>query len=360
MGKRRHGNRYEYKGFALGWRGAVAVAEYSDSQTGKRVRVRLGTARNQAEGRTLLERYANAHSAVDMQSREPTVGDLWRAWLSDRLRDGLDNTIYAYNWRVMEPAFGHRIATTITADECRNYASARFAAGRRPATVHTELSRLRHCLRWAEARRLIDRAPYVWVPQPGKSRSLVVSPEEMMRLIEGARAPHVHLFIVLAISTGARHRAILELTWDRVDFVRGTVSYEGEEMRDPMSKSWRKGRATVLMNRTLRSALENAYPGRQSNYVVEHGGKPLKSIKDGFKAAVLRAGLDPKVTPHTIRHSVATMARARGADLEKVAHMLGHTDSATTRLIYSHLDAGYSAEVVDLIDIGRGNESDDN
>ncbi|MEM9029171.1 MAG: tyrosine-type recombinase/integrase [Pseudomonadota bacterium] len=95
--------------------------------------------------------------------------------------------------------------------------------------------------------------------------------------------------------------------------------------------------------------LKLAYKGRQSECVIRHGGRGLKEIRDGFAAACRRAGL-VGVKPHTIQHPITTLARNRGAEVQHVAHLLGHRDSKTTELIYSHLDAEFSAGVVELIE----------
>lgn len=287
------------------------------------------------------------------QAAAKTIGALWALWLEDRAKDGFSNTLYEHNWKTMQPFFAHRTPATLTRDDCRTWARQRFAAGRSPWTVNTQLARLRACMHWAAENNYLQKAPPVWVPSRGKHRTRVLSFDEVRKLIEGAGDPHVYLFIVLAVTTGARHMAILDLIWDRVDFEKGLISYDENLPPDPMSKAWRKGRATVPLGRVAREALERAFKGRQTTHVIEHGGKRLKSVREGFANATQRAGLGTwaphpekpdvqvwktDVTPHTLRHTVATWSRERGVELARVAQLLGHADERTTSLIYTHAD----------------------
>jgi integrase len=294
---------------------------------------------------------ADALKALAQQQARHTVGDLWAMWLAERAKDGLSNTIYNANWKALGATFAGRSWDRITTDDCREYARNRFAAGIAPATVNTELSRLRSCLHWAESMNHIGRPPKIWVPSPGKPRDIVLAPDEAAKLIAAARQGdfHVGVFTVLLFATGGRHSAILDLTWDRIDFDRGVINLEDNLPPDPMHKTWRKGRAEVVMSKMARAVLMEAYAGRTCAHVVEHGGRRLKSVREGFANAVRRAELPDDITPHVIRHTVASWQQGKVATAF-TAQLLGHRDEGTTRKVYQHPTAELTRPAIEVID----------
>jgi hypothetical protein len=61
-------------------------------------------------------------------------------------------------------------------------------------------------------------------------------------------------------------------------------------------------------------------------------------VRRVFDPAVTRAGLgDLGVTPHKLRHTAASLAIARGADVNVVQTMLGHKSASMTLDVYGHL-----------------------
>jgi len=67
----------------------------------------------------------------------------------------------------------------------------------------------------------------------------------------------------------------------------------------------------------------------------------FKLIKD----LAARAGIKKNVSPHTLRHSFATVLVDAGADLRAIQQLLGHK-SITTTEIYAHLDRSYLSDII--------------
>src|SRR3546814_15416457 len=106
---------------------------------------------------------------------------------------------------------------------------------------------------------------------------------------------------LLGLYTMARPSAILELTWDRVDFERRLI-----DLNPAGRKQTAKRRPVVKMNDELFEAMQESYTARPITHDVEHGGKPVANITTAFQAARDRRGVD--VTPYMIRHSGADWA----------------------------------------------------
>ncbi|HEV3203034.1 MAG TPA: site-specific tyrosine recombinase XerD [Gemmataceae bacterium] len=88
----------------------------------------------------------------------------------------------------------------------------------------------------------------------------------------------------------------------------------------------------------LRPRLVRSHP--EAHWVfVSRGGRALtrEMLWILVKKYVLRAGLNAKVSPHTLRHSFATHLLAGGADLRTVQELLGHANIRTTQH-YTHVD----------------------
>jgi len=79
-------------------------------------------------------------------------------------------------------------------------------------------------------------------------------------------------------------------------------------------------------------------------FLNRFGGRPsTRSVDRLFKKYLLQSGLAEKVTPHTIRHSIATHWLEKGMDLKTIQTLLGHA-ALTTTTIYTHVSTRLKKE----------------
>lgn len=261
--------------------------------------------------------------------RLETVADIMETYLADR--DGIATAPerLRFAWKALKPTFGHLRPDQIDRDLCRRYAATR---GGKVGTVIKELTVLRAGLRWQNK----HTPAQIEIPSGDPPRDRHLTRDEYGRLLGVAASPHVRLFIVLALASAGRAAAILGLTWDRVDFVRGQIALGPDIGR-------RKGRATVPMNDTARAALLEAQKAALSPYVIEYAGKRVTSIKKAFARTAKKAGM-PDVTPHVLRHTAAVWMVEAGVSMDMVAQYLGHSDSRITQKVYARFQPGFMAD----------------
>jgi integrase len=149
------------------------------------------------------------------------VSDLWKQYLADRRADRKDVTRQENAWKHLHHFFGERLGDDVDKDSCRQYSTLRQRLGAAPGTVRTELEYLRACLNLRYGR----GHNRVWLPSGSPPRDRYLTREELEQLLGNIATPHVRLFVILAITTGARMGAILELKWDQVDFKHRTVNF---------------------------------------------------------------------------------------------------------------------------------------
>jgi integrase len=344
MGK--HWRKYVVGKYRLGQLHGEAVVCWRDEKGPHRRR--LGV-HSEIEARAALDTWVR--NVTLLKERESkTVEDIWTAYKADREKDGKLIANFDNDWKALKPRFGNLEIGAVTADVCRDYAKERFEAGRSPSTIWTELTRLRSCINWAGKRHIVTMIPYVWVPTKPAGRTRVMTVDEVKALIAACKMPHLRLFVILAITTGGRSGAICQLLWVNVDFEAGTIDLRSTETINPLTKRAHKGRAVVAMTAEARAALLEAQKGAISDYVIEWNGEPVKKIRKAFAAACKSAGLKG-VTPHVLRHTVATWLDEDGIPIERISKMLGHRDPKTTRTIYSKPGAEVLRPAADVIDL---------
>ena len=156
----------------------------------------------------------------------------------------------------------------------------------------------------------------------------------------------------LFTSEAKRDRAMLELLYasgmrisELVALNMGDVNLEGDYFVRCFGKG-RKERIIPLYEQvimTIKEYLEKDRPkllhGKKDNALFLNA-RGERLTRQGFwqklKEYAKTAGLDNKISPHTLRHSFATHMLSGGADLRSVQELLGHANISTTQ-VYTHL-----------------------
>jgi integrase len=166
----------------------------------------------------------------------------------------------------------------------------------------------------------------------------VLTHEEERKLVEAA-APHFKPVIVVAINTAMRRGELLDLQWEQVDLVTGTITVRHSK----------NGRVRhVPLNRTAQEALLSI-PEPHTGHVFRYRGAPIQDTKTAFLKAVKRAGISP-CRFHDLRHTAATRLVLAGVDLATVKELLGHASISTT-MRYAHPSPPHKREAVARLEL---------
>lgn len=177
-------------------------------------------------------------------------------------------------------------------------------------------------------------APAVWMPPPSRPRDRYLTREEVGKLLDHIETPHVRLFVILALATGARMSALLDLTWDRVNLDRRVI-----DLNPAGRHETNKRRAVVPINERAHAALTKALEGALTDYVIEYGGGPVKSVKKAIQAAAIRSGVP--CSAHVFRHTAGVWMAEADVPMQKIAQYLGHTSTRVTETTYARYSPNY-------------------
>jgi integrase/recombinase XerC len=220
------------------------------------------------------------------------------------------------------------------------------------ASVARRLSELRSFGRFLEREDIVHANPF----------RVVVSPKLPKRLPKAISvADTVALLSAPDITTpqGIRDRAILDVLYSgglRVSELTG-LNLSGFDPRRKELLVWGKGakERIALLGQPAVSALQAYIEGGRSQlvrntatdalFLNRSGGRlTTRSVMSLLKKYSRLAGLEKRVTPHTLRHTFATHLLDGGADLRSVQELLGHALLATTQ-VYTYISQNRAREV---------------
>lgn len=282
----------------------------------------------------------------------PGDGDLIVRFLDTLwLEDGLgEKTRQAYRsdliqlsrWLRSRP--GDMLLKEVTRGDLLAWISRGMAEGRKASTAARRLSGLRRFYRYLLREGAIAEDPTLRIDSPRLPRRLpdTLSEEDVETLL---REPDPGLALELRdramleilYACGLRVSELVSLRVDQVNLRQGVVRVVGKGNRERLVPLGEE--AVDWLLRYLREGRGEMLRGRASDALFP-GSRPEAMSRQAFwyriRHYAARAGIQRKLSPHTLRHAFATHLLNHGADLRVVQMLLGHSDLSTTQ-IYTHV-----------------------
>lgn len=224
---------------------------------------------------------------------------------------------------------------TITA-----YLSTLQKEGRSAATIARRSAALKSFYQYLvrEERISCDPTANLESPKPPKRLPHVLSVTEIERLLaqpDTSRPAGLRdrAMLEMLYATGLRVSELITLDVNHVNLDRGYIRCMGKGSRERMVPLGSVAAEAVAAYLSRGRNVLIREPGVKALFVNQHG---RRLTRQGFwkilKKYAQQAGLETKITPHTLRHSFATHLLDNGADLRSIQAMLGHADISTTQI----------------------------
>ena len=220
------------------------------------------------------------------------------------------------------------------------------------STIHRKAACLRSFYKHLRRDELIADDPTAVLTAPRRAKKLpqVLNYAEVQKLLASPRgdeptALRDRALLEVMYACGLRASETIGLELADIDLRQGFLRARGKGSKERIVPLGRKAIAAISVYlRGGRAKLVGE--GHEAKLFVNFRGGPLS--RQGLYKIVQRharaAGLDGKLSPHTLRHSFATHLLAGGCDLRAVQEMLGHADISTTQM-YTHLSGEQLKEV---------------
>jgi len=215
-------------------------------------------------------------------------------------------------------------------------------------TINKELIYVQSFLNWCRKEKKIPVQRFEWTKLDyRRPKPTILSPQETVRFMAAADdEPLYKAFFLCLYTLGFRFSEAAYLR--RRDVDRSTMTVRaiqkgGSEKIEPLNiyldqalkrlEKWKPKepkRGKPLVH----------YPNKEGYYFVSlRTGRPISNVKKAIVRVATKAGITKHITPHTLRHSIATHMLASGKNIRTIQDMLGHADIESTTW-YTHVVTG--------------------
>lgn len=215
------------------------------------------------------------------------------------------------------------------------------------ATMARKIATLRSFYKWAERRGVAAINPMTVIRTPRQAKRLPksITIEQVERLLAAPGDADVlgrrdRAMLETLYSTGLRVSELVGLNNEDLDLGAEALHVRGKGKKErivPLGSH-----ALLAINRYLEMLRQeprfaSADLTKKPLFVNKHGTRlSSRSVRRKLDKYLIQVGLDPTISPHTLRHTFATHLLENGADLRSVQELLGHQSLSTTQ-VYTHV-----------------------
>ena len=297
------------------------------AQNGERIRRSAGT-NDRQKAQELFDKLKHESWRVSALGERPRhtwdeAALLWLKEKSDKKSIDSDKQMLRY----LTPIFRGKYLDDITRAEIVGIGETKKAqtspsrANRYLALIRSILNRAERIWEW------IDKAPAVTLYKEPKKRVRYLSPDDVNALMDQL-PEHQKPIIAFSLLTGLRKSNILNLRWNQVDLLRGTITIFGNEMKN--------GNDHVVLLSDMTKNIIISQLGKNTEFVFTYKGHKLKEVNTtAFRNALKRAGIT-NYRFHDNRHTWASTLVQNGVSLYELQEM-GAWQSTEMVKRYAHL-----------------------
>lgn len=338
------------------WRGTLGYVP----ETGKPNRKTLYARSDKELRQKVAEMISNHEKGVKGAPKRMTVGQWLLQWLDECCTDVKERTriTYASAIRIhLMPGIGGIRLSDLQPAHVQSFING--LDGVSPKTVknlHGVLHRaLQKAVEWSYIQR--NPADGCALPRIQKAEVNFLAGDDLRAFLTACDGNEYAPMMKLAVFTGMREGEILGLTWDAVDFERGTISVKQQlqlikgEYVIQSTKSDRTRQLTPApfvfdLLRTVRRdqfamrlRMGTDWIGEYDLVFTRYDGRNVarNTLYMNFKRCLEAAGLPTTTRFHDLRHSYAVFALECGDNIKEVQSALGHYSAAFTLNTYEHI-----------------------
>ncbi len=339
-----------------------------DPGTGKQIQRSIYGSTQKEVRQKLAQAIAEVDNGTYQAPSKMTVGQWLDIWAAEYLNHVRPRTVEAYHCQIrnhIRPALGAVKLDALTTPAIQSfYNSMSQPSGDKPGLSAKSIKNVHGILHKALQQAVtvgylrFNPADACTLPRVEHKELRPLDEADTARFIEAVKGHRYETLFLVTLFTGMREGEVLGLTWDCVDFRRGTVTVNKQLQKTTTGGNiytlvpTKNGRGRVIAPAPFVMSLLQAQRRRQMEWQLRTGpvwedsglvftdevGSHLchHTVYQNYKRVVASIGL-PDARFHDLRHSFAVASIRAGDDIKTVQGNLGHATASFTLDVYGHV-----------------------